>query len=100
MPEEVYASYRARAAELSELSAKWDALFAAYEKAFPEKAAEYKACMKGNLPDFENDPEFWNYSGKAATRATSGKALNYVASKLPNFFGRARPTSRPPTSPT
>ena len=87
VPEEVYASYRARAAELSELSAKWDALFAAYEKAFPEKAAEYKACMKGDLPDFENDPEFWNYSGKAATRATSGKALNYVASKLPNFFG-------------
>ena len=64
VPEEVYESYRARAAELSELSAKWDALFAAYEKAFPEKAAEYKACMKGDLPDFENDPEFWNYSGQ------------------------------------
>ena len=87
VPDEVYATYAAHRARLAKESAKWDELYAAYKKALPEKAKALESYLAKDLPDFENDPEFWNWSGKAATRATSGKCLNYIAKKVPNLFG-------------
>jgi len=87
VPEEVTATYAAHRERLAKLHAEWEAMFASYKKAYPEKAKELQDFFDGTIPDFENDPDFWNYSGKAATRATSGKCLNYIAKKVPTLFG-------------
>ncbi len=87
VPEEVTAAYAAHKERLGKARAEWEALYAAYQNANPEKAKALEAYFNGDLPDFENDPEFWNFSGKAATRATSGKCLNYIAKQVPTLFG-------------
>ena len=66
----------------------WNALFAAYEKAYPELAAQWKADHRVELPvDLVNDETFWQFEGKAATRASSGEVLNRLNQRLPNLFG-------------
>lgn len=66
----------------------WNALFAAYEKAYPELAAQWKADRQEELPiDLANDEAFWTFEEKAATRQSSGEALNRLNQLLPNLFG-------------
>lgn len=71
----------------------WEAQFAAYEKAEPELAAEYRRVMKGELPaDFaqymQNALQAAQDKGeKVATRKASELALNVLAEKLPELVG-------------
>jgi len=73
--------------ELAGKEAAWNKTFDAWKKANPELAEVLRKSYAQELPDLENDPAFWNFSGKDATRSTSGKVLNYLAGKLPNMFG-------------
>ena len=73
--------------ELGKSQDDWNTLFAAYETAYPELAAEMDACFSQELPDLENDEAFWAFEGSQATRSTSGTVLNRLADRLPNLIG-------------
>lgn len=73
--------------ELGKSQDDWNTLFAAYETAYPELAAEMDACFSQELPDLENDDAFWAFEGSQATRSTSGTVLNRLADRLPNLIG-------------
>lgn len=65
----------------------WNALYAAYKKAYPELAAQWEADHANVLPDLLHDEDFWKFEGKTATRASSGDVLNRLNQRLPNLFG-------------
>lgn len=75
------------------LEAKWNATFAAYEKQFPELAAEFKRRMAGNLPaNWSATVEALiakaNEKGETvATRKASQLAIEGLAPALPEFVG-------------
>jgi len=73
--------------DLSSKQEKWNKLFEAWKLVNPALAEDLRKSYDQDVPDLENDPGFWNFSGKDATRSTSGKVLNYLADKLPNMFG-------------
>jgi len=88
VPAEVYETTAAAGAAGAEKHAAWDALFAEYEKAYPELAAEYRCWHSGELPvDLMNDEAYWTFDGPSATRASSGEVLNRLAKKIPNLIG-------------
>lgn len=67
---------------------KWNELWSAYEKKYPELAQEYKSWHSKELPvDLLNDEDFWTYKGDIATRSSSEKVLNKLAKLVPNLFG-------------
>lgn len=72
---------------------EWEQAFAAYEKAEPELAAEYRRVVQGQLPaDFsaylQNALQAaQDKAEKVATRKASELALNILAEKLPELVG-------------
>lgn len=67
---------------------KWNALFDAYCKAYPELAAEWQVWYSDKLAvNLEEEDAFWQFEGKTATRASSGEALQRLAKLVPNLFG-------------
>ena len=62
-------------------------MFAKYEKAYPELAKEYKAAMKGELPDFTKAEDLFQWDKPMATRQTSSVVLNKIAAKIPSLMG-------------
>lgn len=67
---------------------EWDALFAAYEDAHPELAAELKTAMKNDLVvDLADVMPVYETGSKAATRDTNNQALNAIAEQIPYFLG-------------
>ena len=88
VPAEVYETTAAVEKAGEEKRQAWDELFAAYEKAYPELAAEWKSWHSEELPvDLLNDEDFWKFEGSMATRASSGEVLNRLAKKIPNMIG-------------
>jgi transketolase len=71
------------------LAAEWGSRFAAYEKAHPEPAAEFRRCMAGRLPEGWDAalPSFPADAKGEATRNSSGAVLNAIAKKVPNLLG-------------
>lgn len=92
IPEDVYAGWNAKdkgdAAE-----AAWNEKFAAYEKEYPELAAEFKRRMAGELPanwKQATDAFIAETNEKAeslASRQASQKAIAALAPVLPEFLG-------------
>lgn len=92
IPEDVYAGWNAKdkgdAAE-----AAWNEKFAAYEKEYPELAAEFKRRMAGELPanwKQATDAFIAETNEKAenlASRQASQKAITALAPVLPEFLG-------------
>ena len=73
---------------LGQSEAAWNANFATYANAYPELAAEYDVWFKNEAPmAYLESDEFWNYNETTATRSSSGKVLNKLADRVPNFFG-------------
>lgn len=66
---------------------EWNALFAAYEKKYPALAKEYKAAMKGELPDLTKMNDLFVWEKPMATRQTSSVVLNKLAAKIPSLMG-------------
>ncbi|MEJ0037408.1 MAG: transketolase [Gammaproteobacteria bacterium] len=73
--------------------AQWATLFAGYQKAFPELAAELERRWKGDLPQSWSDTVAKAYAEAAkqtapqATRQSSQATLNALNPGLPDFFG-------------
>ena len=88
LPESVYGHTAEVMARGGQAEAAWNALFGEYKRAYPELAKEWEAWHSDALPvDLAKDAAFWHYEGKAATRNSSGEALNRLAAMLPNLIG-------------
>ncbi len=68
---------------------EWTNLLAAYEKAYPELAGEWKRITAGDLPEGweQGIPVFPADPKGMATRAASGSVLNALAARIPNLIG-------------
>jgi len=91
VPAEVLKYYHEKGEKGGFTEKKWNDLFAQYKEKYPELAAEYEACAKGELPKGWKDklPVFKAADGKMATRVASGKVLNAIAGSFPNLIGGA-----------
>ena len=67
----------------------WDGVMDRYRAAHPELAAEFTTWLSGALPSGWDAglPVFTPADGQLATRQASAKALNAIATKLPNLIG-------------
>ena len=92
IPAEVYADWDAKAAG-KKAEAAWNKKFAAYEKAFPELAAEFKRRMAGDLPanflevaaKIASDAH--DTAATVASRKASQLALEGLTAALPELLG-------------
>lgn len=90
VPDEVLAHFKEGLGERGGADrTEWEAKLAEYTSQHPEAAAQFKALQNGELPsDWDADlPVFEADAKGAATRITSGKVLNALASRIPWFFG-------------
>ncbi|KAA9004939.1 transketolase [Paenibacillus spiritus] len=89
VPDEV----RARFAEVKEkgiaANKKWDEKFAAYQKAYPELAAQLTTVLNGDLAEGWDAklPTYSTEDKAVSTRVASGNALNGLAGGVPQLFG-------------
>ncbi|KHD06087.1 transketolase [Candidatus Thiomargarita nelsonii] len=92
MPDEIYQGWDAKVSG-ARLEEEWNEKFAAYEKAFPELAAELKRRLAGDLPEnfLEKANTFISSvdakAEKIASRKASQNALNGLGPLLPEFMG-------------
>ncbi|NOT30341.1 MAG: transketolase [Planctomycetes bacterium] len=88
VPEEAREHFRAAGARGAATHAQWNELFAAYAKAHPELAAEWKRAWAGEYATgWDAGAPKFDPSAKVATRTAGGKALNAFAAKIPHLFG-------------
>lgn len=92
IPAEVYAAWDHKE-EGAKIEGEWNAMFAEYEKAYPELAAELKRRLAGDLPEGWSDVVMdalcaaEEAQETMATRKASQKALNALAPALPELLG-------------
>ncbi|WP_222864822.1 transketolase, partial [Serratia marcescens] len=92
IPQDIYAQWDAKEAGQAK-EAAWNDRFAAYAKAFPELAAEFKRRMNGELPaDWKADAKAFVEKLQAnpaniASRKASQNALEAFGKVLPEFLG-------------
>ncbi|PRD39316.1 UNVERIFIED_CONTAM: tkt1 [Trichonephila clavipes] len=92
IPADIYADWDAKAAGAT-AEQSWQQRFAAYEKAYPELAAEFKRRYAGTLPaDWAAQSQAYIEQLQAnpatiATRKASQNALNAFGPLLPEFMG-------------
>ena len=77
----------------SELNLEWDNLIKTYDEKYPDKSAELKRRIKGDLPDdFENSfktflSECYKNNTPMATRKCSKACLDFFVKELPELIG-------------
>jgi transketolase len=92
IPQDIYAQWDAKEAGQAK-EAAWNDKFAAYAKAFPEQAAEFKRRMNGELPaNWKADAKAFVEKLQAnpaniASRKASQNALEAFGKVLPEFLG-------------
>ena len=86
-PKEVFEHCAQAAKAGAEKQNAWNKVFAAYEAEYPQLAAEYKAVMAGEKPNFDEIADLYDFDKPMATRQTSAKVLNCLAAKLPQLMG-------------
>ena len=86
-PQEVFDHCAVAANAGADAQKAWNELFAAYEKAYPALATDYKKAMAGEKPDFDSVKGLYDFEKPMATRQTSAKVLNALAAKLPTLIG-------------
>ncbi len=89
VPEEALAHYRAALEQGAGAEGEWDDLFARYEQAYPDLAAEWKRRLAGELPAGWEEalPIFEPQDGPLATRVAGGKIMTSLAPVLPELVG-------------
>jgi transketolase len=88
VPEEALNNFRQAVERGKKFEAEWDARFAAYEKAHPDLAAQWRRWAANEIPDDWKSllPQF-PPDKEMATREASGKTINAIAGALPNLIG-------------
>ncbi|MBA3629845.1 MAG: transketolase [Actinobacteria bacterium] len=88
VPEEIEAFRRSSLDAGRTRHADWEERFAAYEKGFPDLAAEFRRTISGELPaDWGRSLPSFEVGTQVATRSASGKVLNAIASEVPELVG-------------
>ncbi|WP_017325228.1 transketolase [Synechococcus sp. PCC 7336] len=87
VPDDVLNHFRAAVNSGATLEAEWNSRFAAYEKAYPAEAAEYKRMMSGQLPDGWEAALETILDRENSTRKLSGFALNALSPAIPELLG-------------
>jgi transketolase len=88
VPEDVSIHMTAARKTGAEQQEGWKAQMTLYAAAHPDLAAEYEAWLSGNLPDgWDADVPTFEAGSSMATRASSGKVLAGLGSRLPNLIG-------------
>ena len=65
----------------------WQELFAAYEKAYPELAKEWKTWHSGEEISLDIYNNYTDEAGKKATRIASFEVINHMANQVANVIG-------------
>lgn len=92
IPQEIYDEWDATK-KGQKYEDKWNKLFAEYEKAYPELAAEFKRRISGELPcnlaqkAWDYAKELQNNPASIATRKAGQNALNFFSALVPEFVG-------------
>jgi transketolase len=91
VPEEVRAHVGRCVERGRTLQAEWERRLAAYEKAHPKLAAEWRAVQAGELPPGWEQalPVFAAQDAAQATRVWSSRVLNAIAPAIPELVGGA-----------
>lgn len=86
---EVYDNFKAVAEKNAKLEDKWNDLFAAYSKEYPDMAKLWNEYFEGfDMDQLFNSEDYWKAGEKAeATRSLSGKVLNKIKEAMPNLIG-------------
>ena len=90
VPDDVRSAYADVARRGSEAGARWDAQMATLRERSPELAREFHQRMHGELPEgWATDLVAASFedAGAAATRQSSGQAINLIAPRLPWLVG-------------
>jgi len=89
VPDEALAHFRQALDQGARSQAQWAEMFARYEQAYPELAAEWQRRLAGELPPnwAQALPVFAPENGPLATRVASGQVLAAVAPALPELIG-------------
>ncbi len=95
VPDEVRELFGGVLARGSAANAEWAELYEEYARENPELAAEFERTRGRHAPDLPPVPEMPSFGpgdGPIATRAASGKALNWLAPRVPELLGGAADT--------
>jgi len=89
VPDDALAHFRACCERGAELQEEWNELFERYREEHPDKAALFEALGRGEMPDgFEEGlPRFDADPKGMATRAASGKVIQWAARQVPHLVG-------------
>jgi transketolase len=89
VPDEALAHFRECCARGRELEEEWNRRFEAYREADPDGAALFETIQAGEMPPgFDADPPRFDPGEKPmATRAASGKAIQWAAGAVPHLVG-------------
>jgi transketolase len=89
--DEALAHFRETVGRGEELEAEWQKRYDAWKADHADLAAEWERAMRQELPDgWEQDMPTWSADDDPiATRKAGAKALEWVASKVPNVVGGA-----------
>ncbi len=90
VPDEVRESYASVAERGAVAASAWDEAMAAFGAEHPELAEEFRRRMRGELPDGwaeDLNAQSFEDAGAAATRQSSGRAINLVAPRIPELVG-------------
>ncbi|CUX27354.1 transketolase [Clostridium sp. C105KSO13] len=88
VPAEVSSHMEELIAKGAEAEENWNKLFEEYSAQYPDLAKEWKAELNSDYTELLKDENFWACDNTpVATRAASGKVINYLSSKIPNFIG-------------
>jgi transketolase len=89
IPDEALAHFRQAVEQGAQWEAEWKEKLAAYSKAHPAEADQFRAALSGELPDGWDEalPIFRPDPKGLATRAASGQTLNAIAPVIPNLIG-------------
>ena len=92
IPDSIYGAWDGRGRG-RDLEASWQARFDHYEQQYPERAAEYRRCMRGELPEGligsleDLLGKTQAAAGLLATRTASLQVIEEVARQLPELVG-------------
>jgi transketolase len=88
VPSEASAHFRSAIERGAAQEAEWRTRFDAYAGAHPDLAAEWRRVQAGELPSaWDADLPAFGSADAQATRQASGKALNAIATRVPELVG-------------
>ncbi|HTW62193.1 MAG TPA: transketolase, partial [Terracidiphilus sp.] len=90
VPDDALANWRKTGERGAALEADWNKLFAAYEQAFPDLAAEFERTQAGKLKSgWDKSIPSFPAEKPVATRNAGGAVMNAIAEVVPELFGGA-----------